>query len=117
VSPAPLRFEDLIGLWQEGERRLSQSEPADRAAQERVTEAIVAELRHRLGGSFSVQELARVYLEEGTDWCFQVATRVAPTNPTAWDLTTVAGAAFARFAREAGDYMVGRRAGEIPRGR
>jgi hypothetical protein len=112
---APLRFEDLIGLWQEGERRLSQSEPADRAAQERVIDAVKAELRHRLGGPFSVQELARLYLEQGTDWCFQIATRVAPGNPAAWDLTTVVGAAFARYAREAGDYMVGRRPGEIRR--
>jgi hypothetical protein len=113
VSGTPLRFEDLIGLWQEGERRLGQSEPADRAAQERVIDAISAELRHRLGGTFSVQELARLYLEQGTDWCFQIAMRVAPGNPAAWDLTTVVGAAFARYAREAGDYMVGRRpAGE-----
>lgn len=112
MSGTPLRFEDLIGLWQEGERRLSQSEPADRAAQERVSEAIIQELRHRLGGPFSVRELARLYLEEGTDWCFQIATRVAPNNPVAWDLTAVAGTAFARYAREAGDYMIGRRPGE-----
>jgi hypothetical protein len=115
VSGAPLRFEDLIGLWQEGEHRLRQSEPHDRAAQERVIEAIVAELRHRLGGPFSVQELARLYLDQGTDWCFAVATRVAASNPAAWDLTTVAGAAFARYAREAGDYMIGRRSGEVRR--
>jgi hypothetical protein len=117
VSPPPLRFEDLIGLWQEGERRLAQSDPVDRVAQERVIQTIVDELRHRLGGPFSVHELARLYLDQGTDWCFDVATRVAPTNPAAWDLTTVAGAAYARYAREAGDYMVGRRHGEIPRER
>jgi hypothetical protein len=112
VSSGPIRFEDLIGLWQEGERRLRESPPADRAAQERVIEALVDELRHRLGGPFSVRELADLYLEQGTDWCFQIATRVAPSNPAAWDLTTVAGAAFARYAREAGDYMIGRRPGE-----
>ncbi|MDQ6834975.1 MAG: hypothetical protein M3016_02200 [Actinomycetota bacterium] len=112
MSSGPLRFEDLIGLWQEGERRLSQAEPADRALMERVIEALVAELRHRLGGLFSVHELARLYLEQGSDWCFSIATRVAPTTPAAWDMTTVAGAAFARYAREAGDYMIGRRPGE-----
>ncbi|MEA2211222.1 MAG: hypothetical protein QOF83_1170 [Solirubrobacteraceae bacterium] len=117
MSGAALRFEDLIGLWQEGERRLSQSEPADRAAQERVIEAVVGELRHRLGGPFSVQELARLYLDQGTDWVFSIATRVAPNHPAAWDLTTVAGAGFARYAREAGDYMIGRRPGDIPRER
>jgi hypothetical protein len=117
VSGVPLRFEDLIGLWQEGERRLSQSEPADRAVQERAIEAVMAELRHRLGGPFSVQELARLYLEQGTDWCFTVATRAVPSNPAAWDLTTVAGTAFARYAREAGDYMIGRRPGDARRER
>lgn len=112
MSSDPIRFEDLIGLWQDGERRLRAAEPADRPALERVIEALVVELHHRLGGPFSVHELARLYLDAGTDWCFQIATRVAPSNPAAWDLTTVAGAAFARYAREAGDYLVGRRQGE-----
>jgi hypothetical protein len=112
VSGGRLRFADLIGLWQEGERRLREVDPAQRAVLERVIEAIVAELHHRLGGPFEVQELADLYAEQGTDWCFGIATREAPTNPAAWDLTTVAGAAFARYAREAGDYMVGRRAGD-----
>jgi hypothetical protein len=116
VSGTPLRFEDLIGLWQEGEQRLRDSSPADRAAQERVIEALIAELRHRLGGPFGTQELARLYQEQGTDWCFQTAAAVAPNHPAAWDLTTVAGAAFARYARQAGDYMVGRRAGFNPPG-
>jgi len=67
------------------------------------------ELRRRLGGSFTTQELASLYVEQGTDWCFQLATRVAPRTPSAWDVTTVAGAAFAQYAREASDYSVGRR--------
>jgi hypothetical protein len=102
-------FEQLIGLWQEGQRRLAQAAPSDRVALERVTEEIVLELRRRLGGPFSVQELADLYTEQGTDWCFDIAARVAPRTPAAWDLTTVAGAAFARYAREAVDYAVGRR--------
>lgn len=109
MSSRPLRFEDLIGLWQEGQSRLHDAEPADRAALERVVDALVFELRRRLGGSFSVQELTRLYLEQGTDWCFEIAVRVAPGNPAAWDVTTIAGAAFARYARDASDYTVGRR--------
>ncbi|PZS10876.1 MAG: hypothetical protein DLM64_07845 [Solirubrobacterales bacterium] len=104
-----MRFDELIGLWQDGQRRLSRSEPDARAALERVTEAIVVELRRRLGGSFTAEELAREYLEQGTDWCFHLATRVAPLTPAAWDMTTVAGAAFARYLREASDYGGGRR--------
>jgi hypothetical protein len=113
VSPRPPRFEDLIGLWQEGQRRLREASPRDRPALDRVVEVVVEELRRRLGGAFSVQELARLYIDEGTDWCFQIAIRVAPGNPAAWDITTVAGAAFARYAREASDYTTGRRIAEI----
>ena len=112
MSHGPPRFEDLIGLWQEGQRRLQEAEPSDRAALERVVESVVTELRRRLGGPFSVQELARLYIEHGTDWVFAIATRVAPNTPAAWDITTVAGTAFARYAREAGDYTIGRRVGE-----
>lgn len=104
-----VRTEEVIGLWREGERRLASADPAQRLALERVRDAIVDELRRRLGGPFSSRELTRLYLERGTDWCFAIATRVAPNTPEAWDLTTVAGAAFARYVREAGDYAGGRR--------
>lgn len=112
MSAGRVRYEDLIGLWQEGQRRMDRAEPAERTAMERVTEALVAELRRRLGGPFTVQELAQLYVEQGTDWCFDVAVRVAPSRPAAWDMPTVAGAAFARYAREAIDYTTGRRSAE-----
>ncbi len=102
-------FDELIGLWQEGQRRLAQADPAARRALERVTEAVVVELRRRLGGPFSSEELAELYLREGTDWCFAIATRLEPENPDAWDMATIAGAAFARYIREAVDYAGGRR--------
>ncbi|MBV9050519.1 MAG: hypothetical protein JOY58_19795 [Solirubrobacterales bacterium] len=112
MSSQPIRFEDLIGLWEEGQRRLASAEPQERAALERVVDAILGELRKRLGGIFTLQELTQLYLEQGTDWCFQLATEVAPSTPAAWDVTTVAGAAFARYAREAVDYTRGRRRAE-----
>jgi hypothetical protein len=104
-----MRFEEAIGLWREGQRRLSAAEPEDRPALERVTDAVVDELRRRLGGRFTADELAALYSREGTDWAFDIATRAAPGNPAAWDLTTVVGAAFARYVREATDYAGGRR--------
>lgn len=104
-----LRFDDVIGLWREGQRRLADADPALRPALERVTDAIVDQLRRRLGGSFTTAELARFYGENGIDWCFDVAVRTAPATPEAWDLTTVAGAAFARYVREASDYAGGAR--------
>jgi hypothetical protein len=110
----PPRYEDLIGLWQEGARRLVALEPSQRASSDRVVDAIVDELHRRLGGRFSVQDLADLITGAGTDWCFDIAVRVAPQTPEAWDLTTVAGAAFARYAREASDYGTGRRLVDPP---
>jgi hypothetical protein len=101
-----MRFDDVFGLWQESERRLAEAEPADRQALDRVIDEVVVELRRRLGGPFTTDELARLYADQGTDWVFAVATRVAPGNPAAWEIPTVAGAAFSRYAREATDYRV-----------
>jgi hypothetical protein len=105
----PITYDDLIGLWQEGQRRLVAAQAGERAAMERVVDELVVALRRRLGGPFTVNELARMYIADGTDWCFDVAVRVAPNRPAAWDLTTVAGAAFAIYARQAIDYTTGRR--------
>jgi hypothetical protein len=107
-----ITYDDLIGLWQDGQRRLAAAEPADRAAMDRVVDELVIALRRRLGGPFTVNELARLYIEQGTDWCFDVAVRVAPNRPAAWDLMTVAGAAYAIYARQAIDYTTGRRTAE-----
>jgi hypothetical protein len=104
-----VRFEEVIALWREGQRRLQSADPAIRPALERVVEEIVAELRRRLGGTFTTDELAALYMEQGIDWCFDIATRAAPAEPAAWDIATVAGAAFARYVREASDYGGGRR--------
>jgi hypothetical protein len=105
-------YDDLIGLWQDGQRRLAAADPADRPAMDRVVDELVVQLRRRLGGPFTVNELARLYVEQGTDWCFDVAVRMAPHQPAAWDLPTVAGAAFAIYARQAIDYTTGRRTAE-----
>ncbi|HTU86668.1 MAG TPA: hypothetical protein VMF57_13895 [Solirubrobacteraceae bacterium] len=104
-----LRFDEVIGLWREGQRRLDQSDPAVRPALERVIDAIVDELRRRVGSIFTTDELARYYGDEGIEWCFEVAVRTAPGTPDAWDLTTVANVAFARYVREASDYAGGTR--------
>jgi hypothetical protein len=99
-----VRYRDAIGLWRDGERRLAEAPPEDRQAMQRVIDEVVPELRRRLGGPFLTDELAALYAEQGTDWVFDIATRVAPGTPAAWDMTTVAGAAFARYAREASNY-------------
>jgi hypothetical protein len=102
-------FEAVAALWEDGERRLREADPRERVALERVVGALVLELRKRLGATFTTAELARDYLEEGTDWCFSVAVRAAPDDPGSWDLATVAAAAYARFVRRASDFGGGRR--------
>ena len=75
---------------------------------ENVVTAIEAELRRRLGGTFTTDELAELY-ERGTDWCTDLAATVAPDAPWAWDARTVADAAFLRYLRDARDFAGGRR--------
>jgi hypothetical protein len=101
-------FESAIYQWQQGERRLRASPPERRRLFERVVEGIVAELRRRLGGRFSAGELADLY-DAGTSWCLQVAMRLAPEDPWAWEAGIVTDAAFGRYLREAADYAGGRR--------
>lgn len=80
----------------------------------RITDTLVAELRRRLGGRFSSDELAELY-ERGTAWCLQLAMDAAPEDPWAWDSGVVVDAAFARYLREASDYAGGRRLPSGPR--
>jgi hypothetical protein len=101
-------FENAIYQWQQGERRM-RAAPAERGAQlELVTERLVAELRRRLGGRFSADELVELY-GHGTAWCLQAAMKVAPDDPWVWDSGIVVDAAFGRYLREATDYAGGRR--------
>ena len=101
-------LESVIGLWRDGQRRLRTADPSLQPALERVVTALVEELRRRLGGPFTADELAELYLQQGTDWCFDIAARTAPGTPEAWDLTTVSGAAFLRYLRSASDFGGGR---------
>jgi hypothetical protein len=104
-----MSFADASALWREGERRLLETEGRQRMVFERIVDQLVAELRRRLGGPFTTDQLAALYMRDGIDWCFEVAVRTAPADPEAWDLPTVAGAAFARYVRQASDYGGGRR--------
>jgi hypothetical protein len=102
-------FENAIYQWQRGERRLKEAPSERTRTLERVTTALVAELRRRLGGRFSCEELVELY-GASTAWCLQVAMATAPDDPWAWDAGVVVDAAFARYLREASDYAGGRRA-------
>jgi len=101
-------FENANYQWQQGERRLRAESVERRPRLDAVTDALVAELRRRLGGRFSAEELVDLY-EAGTAWCLPVAMKLAPDDPWAWDAGLVVDAAFARYLREASDYAGGRR--------
>ena len=105
-----MAYDTAIEQWREGVRRLEQAPPEQREALERVVVRIVAELRRRLGGAFTAEELAELY-DEGTGWCIDLAVATAPDEPYAWDARVVADAAFARYLRGAADFAGGRRRG------
>ena len=102
-------FDVAAFQWQDGERRVRDAPPHEQRVLYDVVDAIVADLRRRLGGPFSSDELATLYSAEGTGWATEVAQRTAPDDPWAWDPRVVVDAAFARYLREAVDYAGGRR--------
>ncbi len=99
-----LELEYARPLWQDGERRLREVEPAVRAAVDRVVTALVAELRRRLGSRFTAQELADLY-DGSQRWTMGLAVAIAPGEPVAWE-QWVADAAFNRYLRDAADWPV-----------
>lgn len=68
-----------------------------------AADAVLQELRKRLGGAFFIHELADLY-GEGTDWASEVAQRHASGTDSSWAID----AAFARYARQASDFAGGR---------
>ncbi len=73
-------FDNALAQWDEGQRRLADAPEDEQRMLERVTQAIQAELRRRLGGAFTVDELVDLY-EQGTDWTTDIAVSVAPGRP------------------------------------
>ena len=101
-------YESAREQWESGLRRLDEAYPEQVNTLERVTREVQMELRRRLGGAFTLEELVELY-DEGTGWCTDLAVEVAPDEPFAWDARVVADAAFGRYARGAIDYAGGRR--------
>jgi hypothetical protein len=85
--------------WGEGERHLRDAPHLDAAMQ-----AVLDGLRHRLGSTFVIEELAALY-HEGTDWAEEIASRRWAGS----EAVSAVDAAFARYAREASDFAGGRR--------
>jgi hypothetical protein len=105
---ARVAFETAMEQWQAGVRRLEEAPFDEHPILEAVTREVHAELRRRLGSTFTTEELAELY-DSGTSWVSDIAIAVAPEAPFAWDVRIVGDAAFARYVREATDYAGGRR--------
>jgi hypothetical protein len=96
-------LENALFQWREGERTLAAAAEPARSDLDLAADAVVEELRRRLGSSFVVEELADLYAA-GTDW----ATGIAWRHAAGGDATAVVDAAFNRYAREASDFAGGR---------
>ena len=99
----PYAVENAIYQWQDGERRVADMPEPERAGLERAVDAVLDELRRRLGSSFVLDELAEHYAT-GTDWAEDMAAGRVPAGLA----SAVVDAAFARYAREARNYAGGR---------
>ena len=103
----PYAVENALYQWRDGERRVTAAPEPARADLDSAADAVVEELRRRLGSRFLLDELAELYAQ-GTDW----ATDLARRHAAGGDAATVVDAAFNRYAREASNY-----AGGVPRER
>ena len=93
-------IENALFEWEEGEAATRASRENDRAAR-----VVLEELRRRLGGAFTLDELADLY-GEGTDWAVDLLLgRFGGLT----DTRLAVNAAFYRYARFASDYSGGRR--------
>ena len=100
----PYAIENALFQWEEGERRIRGSEDPAGLQLENAVDVVLAELRRRLGSSFTLGELADHYAA-GVDWAHDLAGASLAGTDAGW----VVDAAFNRYAREASDYGGGRR--------
>ena len=93
--------------WEEGYRRI-QSQAKDRALYShllRQVDVVLAELRRRLGGRFTLSDLAGEY-QGAEQWAHEAIARAETGEEPGWPrwVSTATDAAFHRYARGAQDY-------------
>ena len=98
-------IENALFQWEEGEARIRQSGGGEARELDRAARLITDELRRRLGGAFTLDELAALY-GHGIDWATDL---VLQRFSGGGESTAAVNAAFGRYARLASDYSGGRR--------
>ena len=93
--------------WEEGRRRL-ESERGDPARYHQLValvDAVHAEIRRRVGETFTLAELAGAY-QGAEDWVREAVAAATPPRARAGvrDAALIQDAAFARYALAASDY-------------
>jgi hypothetical protein len=91
--------------WQEGHRRLQEA-ARDPLVGDRLhaqLDAVVAELRRRLGETFTLAQLADAY-SGSEDWAREVVSERAPVPDWPRTVALATDAAFYAYARGAVDY-------------
>ncbi len=102
-----MSYETAVEQWRIGARFVASVEAEHQRAVIGVEAALVAELRRRLGGAFTVDELVEHYRQDNS-WCMALALRLEPELPLAWD-ARIADAAYWQYVRGAVDFAGGRR--------
>lgn len=94
-------------LWDDAARRLAaEGDPTRERQLWALVDAILDELRRRLGQRFTLAELAALHGRAAEDWARELLAESMPPEPRVGpaDLTLVLDAAFHLYARGASDY-------------
>lgn len=102
MSEAPDHVRDE---WEESERRL-EAAAVDRARYHELldqVDTVIAELRKRIGQTYTLAELAEAYAD-AERWAAEAVAESGAAGSWPRTLSTVVGVAFHRYARGAADY-------------
>lgn len=91
--------------WEEGRRRVegARSDPAKYAALGEQVDFVAAELRRRVGLTYTLTDLANAY-DRAEDWAREVLYDARDEDAPLPDTATAVDAAFHLYARGASDY-------------
>ena len=99
AGPMDPAVESAVFAWRQGVARLYEPGPL-RGPRLRIAEAVTVEIRRRVGPTFTLPQLVGVY-DEAAGWYTELAARVVPGVPEAWDAAVALDGAFGVYARAA----------------